>query len=137
MSVENALLIGLFAAFANVIPYLGPIIGATFGTFIVITSNVDLNFYNELLPIIGKVLIVFSLMQLTDNFLLQPLIYSTSVKAHPLEIFIIILVGATIYGVIGMILAIPIYTVLRVIAHTFLMRFKMVRRLTQNLNNTL
>lgn len=135
LGVENALLIGLFAAFANVIPYLGPIIGATFGTFIVITSNMDLEFYNELMPIIWKVLIVFALMQLTDNFLLQPLIYSTSVKAHPLEIFIVILVGAKIYGIIGMILAIPTYTIIRVIAHIFLMRFKLVRRFTHKLND--
>jgi predicted PurR-regulated permease PerM len=134
LGIKNALLIGLFAGLVNVIPYLGPLIGGAFGMFIVTTSNLDAAFYTELLPLLLKVVAVFSIVQLTDNFVLQPLIYSSSVKAHPLEIFIIILVGATVYGVIGMILAVPAYTVLRVIARTFLMQFKVVQKMTKRLD---
>ena len=134
LGIENALLIAFFAALINVIPYLGPMIGAAFGVFIAITSNIELDFYTEMLPIIGKIMVVFAFMQLTDNFVLQPIIFSTSVKAHPLEIFIIILIGAHIYGIIGMVLAIPGYTVIRVIAQTFLIRFKIVQRMTKRLN---
>ena len=69
LGVNNALLIGLFAALINVIPYLGPIIGAAFGVLITISSNLDLSFYNEMLPLILKVLVVFASMQMMDNFI--------------------------------------------------------------------
>lgn len=132
--VKNALLIGFFAALINVIPYLGPMIGAGFGVFITISSNLDLDFYQEMFPLLLKVLTVFAAMQMLDNFILQPLIFSNSVLAHPLEIFIIILIGSKLGGVIGMVLAIPAYTVLRVIAKTFLSEFKIVQRLTDGMD---
>lgn len=134
LGVNNALLIGLFAALINVIPYLGPIIGAAFGVLITISSNLDLNFYNEMIPIILKVVGVFATMQLMDNFILQPFIFSNSVKAHPLEIFLVILIGAQIQGITGMVLAIPTYTVLRVIAREFLNKFEIVQRITRGMD---
>ena len=133
LGVQNALLIAFFAALVNVIPYVGPIIGATFGVFITISSNLDLNFYNEMLPLILTVIAAFAAMQLLDNFLLQPYIFSNSVSAHPLEIFIIIMVGAKLSGIVGMVLAIPVYTVVRVIAKAFLSEFKIVQSLTKKL----
>ena len=93
MGYENALLIGFFAALMNVIPYIGPLLGAVFGTIIAVSSNIGMEF-TGLLPLIGKLVLVFAGMQLLDNFVLQPNIFSKSVKAHPLEIFIVILVGA-------------------------------------------
>ena len=75
--IENALLIAFFAALINVIPYVGPIIGATFGVFVVLTSNLDpTQFYSVTLPLILKVVAVFGAMQMLDNFLLQPFIFS-------------------------------------------------------------
>lgn len=130
LGVKNALLIAFFAALINVIPYVGPIIGATFAVFITISSNLDVDFYLVMLPIIYKVLAVFAAMQLLDNFLLQPYIFSNSVRAHPLEIFIVILMGGQLGGITGMILAIPAYTVLRVIGKVFLSEFKIVKQLT-------
>lgn len=130
LGVKNALLIGFFAALINVIPYLGPMIGAAFGVFITISSNLDFDFYTQMLPLLGKVVLVFAAMQMLDNFLLQPYIFSNSVLAHPLEIFIVILMGANINGIVGMVLAIPVYTVLRVIARSFLSEFKIVQKLT-------
>jgi len=128
--IKNALLIGFFAALINVIPYLGPIIGATFGVIITISSNLNLEFYSQMLPLILKVVVVFAGMQLLDNFVLQPWIFSHSVLAHPLEIFIVILMGAKTNGIVGMVLAIPAYTVLRVIARGFLSEFKIVQKIT-------
>lgn len=130
LGVENALLIAFFAAVINVIPYIGPTIGAVFGIFIVISSNVGLPFYEEMLPLILQVAAVFAAMQMLDNFILQPVIFSNSVSAHPLEIFILILVGAKVGGILGMVLAIPVYTVLRVIAKVFLSEFKIVQKIT-------
>jgi predicted PurR-regulated permease PerM len=133
LGFENALLIGFFAALMNVVPYLGPILGASFAVIIVVSANLDVSFYEVLLPKILKILGVFAVMQLIDNFLVQPNIFSKSVKAHPLEIFIVVLMGAKIGGVTGMILAIPAYTVIRVLAKVFLSEFKVVQRITKGL----
>jgi predicted PurR-regulated permease PerM len=135
MGIKNALLIGFFAALMNVIPYIGPIIGATFGVIITLSSNLGIPFYNEMLPMLIKVVVVFGIMQLLDNFILQPNIFSKSVKAHPLEIFIVVLIGAKLGGIPGMVLAIPIYTVLRVIARVFLSEFKVVQKITRSMDD--
>ncbi len=136
IGVEYALLIGFFAALVNLIPYLGPLIGGIFGVFIAISSNLEVDFYTGMLPLILKIAAVFAMVQLLDNFVLQPYIFSNSVKAHPLEIFIVILMGSQIGGILGMVLAIPTYTVLRVIARSFLSEFKIVQRLTGRLDET-
>jgi len=133
LGVKNALLIGFFAALINVIPYVGPMIGAAFAVFITISSNLGLDFYSEMLPLIIKVGGLFAVMQLTDNFILQPYIFSNSVLAHPLEIFIVILIGGKLGGIVGMILAIPVYTVLRVIASVFLSEFKIVQQVSESM----
>jgi predicted PurR-regulated permease PerM len=131
--IKNALLIGVFAALLNVIPYIGPIIGALFGIILTISSNLDLEFYSLLLPLLLKVVGVFIVMQMIDNYILQPVIFSSSVLAHPLEIFLVVLMGAKINGVLGMILAIPFYTVLRAIAKVFLSEFNIVQHLTERM----
>jgi len=125
--IEHALLIALFAGIVNVIPYVGPLIGTGFALFIGFTTNPDMT----MAGISGKILIVSLVVQVADGILLQPLIYSNSVKAHPLEIFLAILVGATIGGIGGMILAVPSYTVLRVIAREFFIHFRFVKQLTK------
>ncbi|MEL6638173.1 MAG: AI-2E family transporter [Bacteroidota bacterium] len=130
LGIKNALLIGFFAGLINVIPYLGPFLGALFGAFITISSNLDLDFYTQMLPLLLRVAAVFAILQMLDNLILQPYIFSNSVLAHPLEIFIVISMGAQINGTVGMVLAIPVYTVLRVIARVFLSEFKIVKKLT-------
>lgn len=135
LGIKNALLIGFFAALMNVIPYIGPILGASFGIAITVSSNLDVSFYDQMLPMILKVMAVFFGMQLFDNFIVQPNIFSKSVKAHPLEIFIIVLVGAKLGGILGMVLAIPVYTVLRVLASVFLSEYKIVQRMTASLSD--
>jgi len=150
LGIKNALLIGFFAALMNVIPYLGPILGAAFGVIITISSYAasshvpelvesingavqESAFYSQLLPTILKVLLVFGIMQVLDNFIFQPSIFGKSVKAHPLEIFIVVLMGAKMGGILGMVLAIPVYTILRVIAKVFMSEFKIVQQITKNL----
>lgn len=127
--IEHALLIALFAGIVNVIPYVGPLIGTAFALFIGLTTNPEMT----MIGISGKILIVSLVVQIADAFLLQPLIYSSSVKAHPLEIFLVILIGATTGGIGGMILAVPAYTILRVIAKEFFMHFRIVKQLTKKL----
>lgn len=132
--VQNALLIAFFAAIINVIPYIGPIIGAVFAILVTISSNLDVDFYTVTLPMILQVIGVFATMQLLDGFVLQPYIFSNSVKAHPLEIFLVVVVGAKLGGITGMVIAIPIYTILRVIAAVFLQEFSIVQKLTSSIN---
>ncbi|HHS95298.1 MAG TPA: AI-2E family transporter, partial [Phaeodactylibacter sp.] len=128
LGIKNALLIGFFAGLINVIPYLGPMMGAIFGILVTISSHVGMTFYPDLFMLLVYVSLVFAAMQLLDNFVLQPYIFSNSVLAHPLEIFIIVLMGAQVGGIKGMVLAIPTYTVLRVIAREFLSEFKIVQK---------
>jgi len=132
--VPNSFLIAFFAAILNVIPYLGPLIGASFAILVTISSNLDADFYVETLPMLYKVAGVFFSMQLLDGFVLQPYIFSNSVSAHPLEIFLVIITGAKLGGITGMVVAIPLYTIIRVIAAVFLQEFKLVQKLTQSIN---
>ena len=133
ISFQQALIIGLFAGIFNVIPYIGPILAMIFGVTISFVTNLDLNFYNELLPLIMYVLLVFIIVQIIDGAVFQPYIYSNSVNAHPLEIFLVILTAGSIGGIVGMIFAIPSYTVLRVVAKEFFYRLKIVQKLTENI----
>ena len=97
------------------------------------TSNLDADFSTIILPKTIYVMIGFIIGQLIDNFFSQPYIFSKSVKSHPLEIFIIILVGGTLFGPIGMIAAIPFYTSLKVILKEFLSNNRIVKSLTKDL----
>ncbi len=130
---SHAVVIGLFCGLFNIIPYLGPWMGALVGMFIGIAINIHADFMSYTLPLLGLMIIVFVLVQLLDNVLFQPLIYSSSVKAHPLEIFLVIMIAGTMAGIAGMILAIPVYTILRVVAKEFMDNLKIVKALTKNL----
>lgn len=133
LGIENALLIGFLAGIINLVPYLGPIIGACIALFVTLTTGLSAETGIELIPLMGRIVLVFAIVQLTDNFLIQPYVFSTSVKAHPLEIFVVISIAGTLAGVTGMILAIPAYTLIRIVAKEFLSGFKIVDSLTKNL----
>ncbi len=115
VGVENALLIAFFSGLANLIPYLGPWIGALFGLFILVSNNIDASFAEVVKPKIYGLLIVYAITQMIDNYILQPTIFSNSIHAHPLEIFIVILIAGTLGGVIGMIVAVPLYAFFRIV----------------------
>jgi predicted PurR-regulated permease PerM len=131
--VKNALLIGFFGGIMNIIPYLGPFIGTVIGISLGITSTLAFGNYNELGPEILKMAGVFLVVNFIDNNILVPIIYSKSVKSHPLEIFIVIIMGGGIAGLAGMLLAVPVYTILRVIAREFFQEFRVVRKLTEKI----
>jgi predicted PurR-regulated permease PerM len=131
--VENALLIGFLGGLINVIPYLGPIIGAAIGILIGDTGNLSTGSYENIIPISMTIIGTFIVVKLIDDFVLQPFIYSTSVMAHPIEIFLVILMAGSFAGIPGMILAIPGYTVLRIIAKQFFNQSKLVKKITANI----
>ncbi len=124
LGVPNALFIGYFAGIFNVIPYLGPIIGGVMTGAMTFLFAMHMDFYDYTIPLVIKALSVFLVVQLIDNFVFQPLIYSSSVKAHPLEIFLVILMAANLAGPAGMIVAVPTYTIIRVIAREIYEQFR-------------
>ncbi|HER07836.1 MAG TPA: AI-2E family transporter [Bacteroides sp.] len=130
---RHGLVIGLMAAVLNIIPYLGPWIGAALGILLGAASHLDLDFTTQLLPLMGYMFIVFVITQLTDNMVFQPFIFGTSVYAHPIEIFIVIMMAGSLAGIVGMILAIPTYTVIRVFAKEFFNNFRVVQKLTEKI----
>jgi predicted PurR-regulated permease PerM len=132
-SIENAIVIAFLCALLNLIPYVGPLIGGFIMLFLSMSSNLDLDFQTEILPTTIYVMIGYVFAQLIDNFLSQPLIFSNSVKSHPLEIFLVIMIGGVLFGVTGMIVAVPTYTAIKVILKAFLSDNKIVKSLTKDL----
>ena len=111
IGVENAIVIAFLCALINLIPYLGPMIGGAIMIFLTMTSNLGESFNEVIVPTTLKVLVVIIIGQLIDNFISQPLIFSKSVKSHPLEIFLIIIIGGLLFGIVGMIVAGDAFTV--------------------------
>ena len=135
IGLKNAVVIGVIGGMLNIIPYLGPLMGACVGVILGIISIFVAGEYNMLVHTIIVVAATFAGANLIDNFVLQPLIYSKSVKAHPIEIFIVILMAGKLAGIIGMIVAIPSYTLIRIVAKQFLSKFRIVEMLTKKLDS--
>ncbi|WP_194767674.1 AI-2E family transporter [Tamlana sp. I1] len=133
IGVENAIVIAFLCALLNLIPYIGPLISVLLMIILTLTSNIGQSFTMVVLPKTTWVFIVFIIGQLIDNFVSQPVIFSKSVKSHPLEIFLVILITGVLFGVIGLIIAIPAYTSIKVILKEYLSENKIVKRITQNL----
>ena len=133
LGVSAAIGIAILTGVFNIIPYVGPLMGGALGTILglilkyssTIPVGLDINFWAFTLVLIA----IFCFAQLIDNFLYQPVIYSTSIKSKPLEIFIVLLIVGHIGGPLAMIIAIPVYTVFRVIAFRFFRHVKAIRRL--------
>ena len=126
--------IAFMTGLLNVIPYVGPWIGAGIGTVLGLvlkfSSTAALGGNMNWMVFLVILIAIFAVTQLFDNFLFQPVIYSKSIKSHPLEIFIVLIMAGHIGGIFGMIVAIPAYTVIRVVATEFFGQIKAIRRLT-------
>lgn len=129
LSVTIAFVAGLF----NIIPYVGPMAGGVFAIMLGITNHLEWDFYSQTMPFIIGMFVMLSIVHLIDNLVFQPVIFSKSVKAHPLELFIVLLVAGNVGGLVGMILAIPGYTFIRIILKQFFSNFKIVRKLTRGI----
>lgn len=114
-NIPNPWTFALFAAVINVIPYFGPLIGFAFTIILVGTFQLEANIDSSIWPLITKCLFLFATVQTIDNLILQPTIFARALKAHPLEIFIIVCSAGFIGGIMWMIIAMPIYTILRII----------------------
>ena len=131
--ISNAVVIAFLCALLNIIPYVGPLISAFLMMILSMTSNLGQDFQSEILPTTIYVMIGFILAQLVDNFASQPIIFSKTTKSHPLEIFLIIIIGGLLMGPLGMIIAVPSYTVIKVILKEFISDNKIVSSLTKDI----
>jgi predicted PurR-regulated permease PerM len=131
---KQALVMGLILGVLNVIPYVGPWLGLFIALIMGVASHINLDFSTVVIPLILYMILVEAIVHLIDNILFQPIIFSNSVRAHPLEIFIVILAAGFAAGVPGMILGIPTYTVVRVFAREFFNNFKAVQKITSSLS---
>ncbi|MFQ5797161.1 MAG: AI-2E family transporter, partial [Bacteroidota bacterium] len=109
IGLDFPIMMGLIGGLFNIIPLVGPILGAVPAVVISIIQTGDFGF---LLPIV----VITVIVQQTDELLIQPNIYGKLLDLHPVAVIIVILLGSQIMGVLGMVLAIPIYTVLTVTA---------------------
>lgn len=133
VGVHNAVVIAFLCALLNLIPYIGPLISGFLIMLLTMTNYLGMDFQTVILPKTIWVLIGFLIGQLVDNFFSQPFIFSSSVRSHPLEIFLVIVICGLLFGVVGMIVAIPVYTALKVILKEFLSENKIVKSLTKDL----
>lgn len=125
---QDAFFVGVIEGVFNIIPYVGPWVG------FVLSGLAGMTFVAPGSMSVGVVLLVIAgtvlLAQFVDNYFVSPNIFSRQMNAHPLEIFIVTLVAGSCSGIVGMLVAIPAYTVLRILAKEFLYNLRLVRELT-------
>jgi len=131
---QQALVMGLIIGILNVIPYAGPWIGLAIAITMGVASHINQDITTVVVPLVTYMIIVEVITHLIDNIIFQPVIFSNSVRAHPLEVFIVVLAAGFAAGIPGMILGIPAYTVLRVLAREFFYNFKAVQKITSGLS---
>ena len=129
MEASDALIIGLIMGVMNVVPYAGPVIGATISMLLSMLTPIDGDIMFTIVVLASTIIIV----KVIDDFIIQPTLYSERVQAHPLEVFLVILAAGFIGGVWGMLLAIPMYTILRVFAREFLSEYSIVQKITNQM----
>jgi predicted PurR-regulated permease PerM len=129
--LKQAMLIGLTAGILNVIPYVGPLVGLSISMLFALTLSLHTPIAFGIIAL--KTALVFLTAQLVDMAFLQPYIYSNSIKSHPLEIFMVILIAGSMAGITGMLVAIPSYTILRVFGKEFFNNLRLVQKLTEKM----
>ena len=136
LPISYALGIAFIAGVLNVIPYVGPLMSEVIGVIIavVLKFSIGVGLGVNIWIFAGIVLAIMLVTQFIDNIIYQPIIYSASIKAHPLEIFIVLLIAGHIGGTVGMLVAMPAYTVVRVIAIRFFYHLKPIQRLIPDLS---
>lgn len=135
LGIKNALIIGFVAGLFNVVPYIGPIITLCFALFLGVSGCIELGQYDQISSVITKIFLALMSINILDAIFLQPYIFSNTVKAHPLEIFLVILMAGTLAGIGGMVVAIPVYTLIRIVAREFLTQFKFIKKITEKIKD--
>ncbi len=131
--VESAIVIAFICAVLNIIPYVGPLIASILAAVLTMIGNLNADFQTQTLPLTMYVLLGFWIVQIIDNNVCQPIIFSKSVSSHPLEIFLVILIAGFLFGILGMIVAVPLFTILKVFGKEFFPENTIIKLLTKNI----
>jgi predicted PurR-regulated permease PerM len=131
--IPNAFIIAFLCAVLNIIPYIGPLIASLLAAALTMLSHLGNDFQTDILPSTIYVLIGFWIVQILDNNISQPIIFSKSVSSHPLEIFLVILIAGFLFGILGMVIAVPLYTIFKVIGKEFFPENVVIQLLTKNI----
>jgi predicted PurR-regulated permease PerM len=107
IGVNYAILLGIIAGISNLIPYVGPFFGVIPALLISLSQCGD---FRQAFPILAVTLV---LVQLLDNIIIQPLCFSKTLNMHPVTVVVVLIIGNSLMGIIGMLLAIPIATLLK------------------------
>ena len=129
--VENPLVIGFFTGVIIIIPYLGGIISMLMGVILGLTGVIAMGDYAMIVPMAVKILVAMFIVQTIDNNVFAPLIQGKSVKAHPVEIFLVVIAAASLGGILGMVIAVPAYGFVKIVAMEFLNNFKLIRKMAE------
>ena len=113
IDLKYALPVGLLAGIANMIPFLGPLIGIISASIVALATGGDLA-----MELVGKVVIIFMVIQLIDNIVIQPTVVAKSVEMHPLMVLFVVMVGSQLMGIVGMLVAVPLTGIIKVSAQT-------------------
>jgi predicted PurR-regulated permease PerM len=101
--------------------------------FLTILGHIHEDFQLVVMPTTLYVIIGYFIVQLIDNNVSQPIIFSKSTNSHPLEIFLVTLISGTLLGILGMIIAIPVYTALKVVLKEFYPKSTFIQIVTKGL----
>jgi predicted PurR-regulated permease PerM len=133
--IKNALIIAFCAGILNVIPYIGSAITMILAIVLGVSACISTGSYDQIGSTIYTIFFTLLTINLVDGFIIQPFIFSNSVKAHPLEIFIVTLMAGTLGGIFGMVIALPVYTIIRIIASEFLTHLKFFRKISEHITD--
>jgi len=131
--ILNLFIIAFLCAVLNIVPYVGPLIASILASILTMLSHLRSDFQTVILPTTIYVLIGFWIVQVIDNNLSEPIIFSKSVSSHPLEIFLVILIAGFLSGILGMIIAVPLYTILKVVGKEFFPENAVIKLFTKNI----
>lgn len=130
VGVRSPLVIGFFTGIIIIIPYLGGIISMIMGVLLGVTGVISMGAYVEIMPMALKILGAMFVVQIIDNNVFAPLIQGKSVKAHPVEIFLVVIAAGSVGGIIGMVVAVPAYAFIKIVATEFLSNFRLIRHIS-------
>ncbi len=132
VGVRGALVIAFFAGIVIIIPYLGGIISMIMGIMLGVTGVISAGEYAAIMPMAIKIIVAMLVVQTIDNNLFQPFIQGKSVKAHPVEIFLVVIAAGSLGGIPGMIVAVPAYGFIKILASEFLSQFRVIRNMSNS-----
>jgi len=132
VGVKGPLVVGFFTGIVIIIPYLGGIIAMIMGVLLGVTGVISTGDFAMIFPMALKIIVAMFIVQTIDNNVFGPLIQGKSVKAHPVEIFLVVIAAASLGGIIGMVVAVPVYGFIKIVVTEFLSKFKLVQHIYGN-----